>query len=206
MLSIDLGPKNLAWVYLYSRNKIGETKIEEENELEFGMINIDADKPRDVSIVVHRCQKLGEFMNSMIGRFPNIRILIVEQQTRFNNVCMNLLYSLVSFATEIKLEVFLFPPILKFTAIQQPFDTKKKAHKQLSIDNCKKFLSAYFPDKLSEFLRYIKKDDLADAMNQSVIYALLRNYLWIDMEEYKKVIFLETNRFRPINFSTKNDE
>jgi len=189
MISIDLGPKNLAWVYLYSNDEL--------KDVEFGMINLDAEKDNHESIVIHRCNRIQEFMNHLLGRFPLIKVLVIEKQARFNQVCNNLLYGICSVACEFGWEIFLFPPIMKFTAINQPFDTTKKAHKQLSIKNCEKFLSEYFPDKIEELRQYRKQDDIADAMNQAIIYGILHNYLWLSIEEYKRVIFLESTRFRP---------
>jgi hypothetical protein len=189
MLSIDLGPKNLAWVYLYSNA--------EEKDVEFGMINIDGNFDRGDSIVIHRCNRIQEFMNQLMNRFPKIRIFVIEKQARFNQVCNNLLYGICTIASEFGWEIFLFPPVMKFTAINQPFNTTKKAHKQLSIKNCVKFLTEYFPEKLDELNQYVKQDDIADAMNQAIIYGILHNYLWLNIEEYKKVIFYESTRFRP---------
>jgi hypothetical protein len=77
---------------------------------------------------------------------------------------------------------------LKFKAIQQPFTCEKKAHKKLSIENCKRILQKYFPDKYKEYMKYTKKDDIADSFNMAMIYGLLQNSLWIDIEEYKNLI------------------
>jgi hypothetical protein len=77
---------------------------------------------------------------------------------------------------------------MKFKAIGQPFTTEKKAHKKLSIENCKKFLQVYDNEKYKEFMKYTKKDDIADAFNMAIVYGLLHDKLWLDMEEYKEII------------------
>jgi DNA-binding MltR family transcriptional regulator len=52
-------------------------------------------------------------------------------------------------------------------------------------------MSHYFPYWFIEFNKYLKKDDITYAFNQDIIYGIINNYLCIDMEQYKKVIFHE---------------
>jgi hypothetical protein len=37
-------------------------------------------------------------------------------------------------------------------------------------------------------MKYTKKDDIADSFNMAMIYGLLQNSLWINIEEYKSII------------------
>jgi hypothetical protein len=168
MLSIDLGNENLAWVFLF----YGKER-KEENIMEFGMVNVDEDD----SLIIHRYKKLYEFFSDIDDMFPNIRTLIVEKQARFNYVCNNLLYAVCALAARFCCNIYLFLPIMKFTVIHQPYDTKKRGHKKISIENCKKFILEYFPDKVIEYNKYRTKDDIADIFNQAIIYGILNNYL-----------------------------
>jgi hypothetical protein len=77
---------------------------------------------------------------------------------------------------------------MKFKAIEQEYTCAKKAHKKLSIENCKRTLWEYFPDKVKEFFALKKYDDVSDAFNQMFIYGLCNNIIDIPMEEYKKVV------------------
>jgi len=188
MLSIDLGMTNTAWCYIGQRD---DPQCEADRWIvDFGMLNIDEGQHRGTtrqSITKYRCQKLVGFMRSMRDTYY-IQTVIIEEQTPRNTICMNLMYALTAVAVEYGYDVFLFKPILKFTAIQQPFTTEHKAHKKLSIENCKTVLKTYFPDKNEWFKKYRKQDDIADAFNQAMVYGVLHDLLWIDLEEYKNLI------------------
>jgi hypothetical protein len=78
--------------------------------------------------------------------------------------------------------------MLKFKAISQKYSTKNKAHKKLSIENCRKFLENFFPQQLEYFMKFKKRDDIADSCNQAIVYGILNNLIELPLEEYKEII------------------
>jgi hypothetical protein len=182
-LSLDLGTRNFSWVYIVEKNgAYGEF------DLDFGLFSLDEDNMK--SKVDTRCNKLIKFMKEKKEMY-NIKIVVIEKQMRMNYPCQNLVYSLVTICHMLGLEYYLFSPIFKFTTIQQDYTTRGKKHKDLSICNARRFLSRYASDKLEQFLNYKKKDDIADALNQALIYGFINHYWLLDVEEYKRVVKFE---------------
>ena len=61
---------------------------------------------------------------------------------------------------------------MKFTSIGLNYDTKNKNHKKKSIELAKKLLSKLNNDELMErFLSNSKQDDIADAINQAIVWS-----------------------------------
>jgi hypothetical protein len=178
MLSLDLGQKNLGWVYLD-----WDTQM-----LDFGLFIIDDAKSKDDEFIIHhRCLKIQELIKGLKDRFK-IDVVIIERQVKNNRVCQLISYAIVAFCVEYNYKVFIFSPLNKFKVIDQPYTTVKKAHKKLSIENCWKTLQVYFPNKLKEFLKNKKKDDIADAFNQMWIYGILNNIIGVSFEEYREIV------------------
>jgi hypothetical protein len=153
VISFDIGTKNLAYVVITSDNK-----------LYFKLINLDGRVRSEESKTVGRCRVLTEIMNEAISLttlFP-IRV-VIEKQVRANITAMGLMYSLLSLALTYTEDVIEFAPNQKFILLNQQFTTAKKAHKALAIQMTKDLLSKYYPDKLSEFNKIKKKDDIADS-------------------------------------------
>jgi hypothetical protein len=179
-LSLDLGFKNFSWCYINEKNgKWGEFDID------FGLFSLDEDNMK--SKIENRVSKLIDFMKEKKNKY-NIKVVVIEQQMRVNYQCCQLEYSLVTICKMLDLNYYLFKPLLKFTVIKQEYTTKQRLHKLLSISNAKKFLEKYCKDKVEEFLLYKKKDDIADALNQGLIYCFMNNYWKMDLEEYRKII------------------
>jgi hypothetical protein len=98
---------------------------------------------------------------SLTTLFP-IRV-VIEKQVRANITAMGLMYSLLSLALMYSEDVIEFVPNQKFILLNQSYTTVKKAHKALAIQMIKDLLTKYYPDKLSEFNKLKKKDDIADS-------------------------------------------
>jgi len=179
-LSLDLGYVHFAWCYIAERNgAYGQFDIE------FGMFSLDEDNMK--SKIENRVGKLIDFMKEKKEKYP-IKVVVIEQQMKVNYQCVNLQYTLVTICKMLDLPYYLFKPLLKFTVIKQQYTTKQRLHKLLSISNAKKFLEKYCKDRVVEFLEYKKKDDIADALNQALIYCFMNNYWKMDLEEYRKII------------------
>ena len=154
ILSIDIGIKNLGWAYF------------NDGALKFGIFVID-DGKKQKSVVIHRCRRVNEFFDSFADK--QIDHIVIERQVITNTSAMELMYAITMKAMTIA-DVFIFDPKLKFTYYHEPYDTKNKAHKRLSIEKAHRYLSAHHEDLLYEFEDYDKLDDISDAINQGLTY------------------------------------
>jgi hypothetical protein len=112
----------------------------------------------------------------------------MERQVKKNYACYSLVYAIITICKFYGLPYYQFSPLWKFTSIRQEYNTKGKAHKQLSVDNCAKFLYKYCDKAYVRFIGYKKKDDIADSINQGVIYGLLWNKYKVTLDEYKECV------------------
>jgi hypothetical protein len=178
VLSLDLGTKNFAWSYL--------SELENRFFVDFDLMCLDKKNSR--SVYDNRIESLKEFFEMITKKYV-IEVVVIEKQVKMNYACCNLVYAIITICKFLGLPYFQFSPLWKFTSIQQEYTCKKKAHKGLSIRNCIKFLEMYCEDGLEKFKKYKKRDDIADSINQGIVYCLLKNF-WnlIKLEDYKKLI------------------
>jgi hypothetical protein len=108
--------------------------------------------------------------------------VVIERQTQNNTVAMELMYALTSLALFFTDNIIIFDPKLKFTAINEEYNTKNLQHKKKSVSMASSFLADY-PQALEIFNRLEKKDDVSDALNQGLIQLALMKK--IDMCELK---------------------
>ena len=172
IVSIDVGIKNLGWTIFASPNtfKDGEivTKIDELH-VNFGVHGIDSQANANNSIVIERCKHVKKFFQHIANSFK-IDYVIIERQVNANERAMELMYAITTAAqcyTDEFEDVIIFDPKLKFNLLKIPYDTKNKAHKRLSIEICRSVLQAITEDKVEDFDKFPKKDDVADSFNQA---------------------------------------
>jgi hypothetical protein len=113
--------------------------------------------------------------------------VIIERQYPNNQVAMELQYALIATSLKYTDKVILFDPKLKFTALGIPYSTINKKHKQTSIKlaeialrNISNLEANQLPidkpinsESYTRFNDLVKKDDVADAINQAFVYANL---------------------------------
>lgn len=151
ILSIDIGIKNLGYAVFF------------QDDLQFGMFNIAAHLEKKCDLIIQSCSVIREFIKSFQTRFD---LVIVERQVRMNPKAMQLMYSVVSVAQEYADEVITFDPRDKFRVFGIEYSSKNKQHKKLSVNMARDLIHTRYPEKLSEFESFKKKDDIADAINQ----------------------------------------
>ena len=179
ILSIDIGVKNLAYAIIT-----------------FPVITfdvIDISKPNNA---VERCRLIQKLIGKLIKE-NSIDTVVIEKQVPQNIVAMELMYSIITLALTLTGNAYLFDPKEKFTYLDLEYNTKNKAHKKLSVNIANNFLK-YVEEKYSHlcyefqmlynFEKYKKKDDIADAINQGIVYALQNEKICITKEEYKELI------------------
>jgi hypothetical protein len=159
IISFDIGNKNFAF-----------TVITSENELDFKLINLDGRIKNLDSLVIGRCQVLTEIVKEAISLGTECPLkIVIEKQVRANTIAINLMYSLITIALNYTSDILLFGTNQKIILLQQSYTTVKKAHKTLAIQHTRDLLSKNYPDKLAEFNKLKKKDDIA--------YSFLMAYL-----------------------------
>ena len=157
ILSFDIGVKNLALAVI------------EYPQISFKLNDIS--KAKDA---LDRCRTVQELMRDVK---ENVTAVVIEKQYPTNTVAMELMYSIISFALSFTDNIYLFPPKEKFDFLGLEYTTKNKAHKKLSVELAKKFLARNYPPLYQEFCRYSKQDDIADALNQALVFGVKNKYL-----------------------------
>jgi hypothetical protein len=122
---------------------------------------------------VHRCQSIVEFLSGV--SFDHI---IIEKQVGFNAKAMQVQYALVSAASLFSASIEIQSAITKFQVLNQPCDTRGKAHKLLSSQLALNWLAETFVSDHSEMRlsEYQKKDDIADAINMLRAFLITHAY------------------------------
>ena len=173
-LSIDIGIKNLGFAIYY---QIGS----EATALDFGLYNINDDikdhTNSKTNVVNERCKSIKKFFQSL--KFKSYEAVIIERQVANNSIACYLMYSIATEALNYTNNVVIFTPAEKFKTFGISYNTKSKAHKQLSITLASNLITKYFPEMIHKFNTFEKKDDIADAINQLITVLYQRKIkLW----------------------------
>lgn len=156
ILSVDLGIHNIGYaIYTISDDK-----------LQFGLYDIDSNltaSDRKANVVVTRTKYIYMFVSNVFKQYP-IDTVIIERQVNNNTMAMELMYSLTACVYNFCKDIVIFDPKLKFTSLGLTYNTKNKAHKKLSINIVKNYITKYYPDLLSSFEDNSKQDDISDAV------------------------------------------
>ena len=160
-LSIDIGIKNLGFAIYYQIDS-------EATAFDFGLYNINDDikdhTNSKTNVVTERCKAVKRFFESL--KFGNYEAIIIERQVAGNSIACYLMYSIATEALNYTNNVVIFTPAEKFKTFGISYNTKSKAHKQLSITLASNLITKYFPEMIHKFNTFEKKDDISDAINQ----------------------------------------
>ena len=182
ILSIDIGVKNLAYAIITFP------------AVTFDVIDIS--KTKDA---IERCRLINRYIGNIIKE-NSIDTVVIEKQFLGNTVAMELMYSIITLALTLDRRVHLFDPKEKFVYLDLEYNTKNKAHKKLSVNIARNFLknfenkySCFMFQMLYNFEKYKKQDDIADAINQGLVFALKNDLIAnFSKDDYKELI-LEKN-------------
>ena len=180
VLSIDIGLKNMSFCFLsFVENNIVKLDFELYNLADYGI------KKKSVGLVEQRCTAIREILGLAIDKLKsdfetNLEYVIIEKQVPSNENAMCIMYALycgaINYISPEK--VTLFDPKMKFTTLGKSYDTKNKNHKKQSIKMVLDvFTNLNFPELIEKFNHYDKKDDIADSVNQSIIWMYKNNIL-----------------------------
>ena len=175
ILSIDIGTKNLGYTLItFEQDKVFSP---EDLQIRFGIETVDrkdgtscpSRKDTKKDVIVRRHISIQEFFEN-IG---NVQTVVIEKQVPQNEVAMCLMYMLFEKACSIVGvdNVYLFDPKQKFLSLSLNYNTNSKHHKKQSIQFAYNFLRNTGKDNLlKEFVSFHKKDDIADSLNQGLVW------------------------------------
>ena len=171
ILSLDIGTKNFGYALI------------SKSSLKFGVFAIGSN-------IKKRYDILSDFLTKVIKE-NNVEYVVIEKQVNVNTVGMCIMYMLFSICSTIldSSHVDLFVPLQKFKVLKLPYNTYRKQHKKQSIEYARNLISHRYPTELQEFDKLCKKDDVADAFNQGIIWILMNlrkneemKRLWDDLD------------------------
>ena len=181
IVSIDIGVKNLGWSIFASAQSFKTTLKQplEQLSITFGIFNITETVRADQSIVTERCKAVKTFMQHIANNFV-IDYVIIERQVVTNTKAMELMYAITMAAhcyTDNSNDVIIFDPKLKFTLLKLEYNTQNKYHKKQSIAMCRTMLCEVAEQKVEDFDKFEKKDDVADSFNQAFEWMCTKNMI-----------------------------
>ena len=181
ILSLDIGTKNFGYALI------------SKSSLKFGVFAIGSN-------IKKRYDILSDFLTKVIKE-NNVEYVVIEKQVNVNTVGMCIMYMLFSICSTIldSSHVDLFVPLQKFKVLKLPYNTYRKQHKKQSIEYARNLISHRYPTELQEFDKLCKKDDVADAFNQGIVWILMKR-LWDDLDtDTLRGQFLEENESEKTN-------
>lgn len=166
VVAVDIGVKHFAYAIIGKTNSLPEI-------IDFDIIELD---------------KNNGLINDLIewfNKFNNLKCVIIEQQVKNNVKALIIQNIIMAICTLKSIDYYVFNPKLKFKLMGDTWDTvpvkmkeskipKGKAYKerkQKSIDYILMYFNKYnLIDMKLKFMRFIKKDDVADALNMGIMY------------------------------------
>ena len=178
IMSVDIGLKNMA----FARLVLEPASI---TQIDFQLYDLSDYGPtkKSIGVVIQRCSAVVEIFDQEVAQFKPDYI-VIEKQVVSNENAMCIMYALITKGIQLlgPQNVFLFDPKTKFTALGINYDTKNKKHKKLSVELCQNMLQKVgFTELLAKFDSNDKKDDIADSINQGLVWAYKNKRLCKDV-------------------------
>lgn len=157
-IAVDIGVKHFAYAVL-----------EKFKVIDFDIIELNKNN-----------NKLINDLIKWFNTFENVKTVIIEQQVK-NNIKALIIQNIIITICKLKdVDYYVFNPKLKFKLMGENMKMKEskipkgkayKERKQRSIDYVLMYLNKYnLIDLKLKFMRFIKKDDVADALNMGLMY------------------------------------
>lgn len=192
ILSIDLGIKNLGYTVI-GYSKMGPKKLEDLKILELDIFNIESQFQKKVDIVNNRCNAICSFFTMLKDKYTKFDYVIIERQVNRNTMAMELMYACAMCCkTLLGVDFINFDPKDKFTKLGIEYSTANKQHKKQSINMAQTLIKQLWQDLEAKFNTHNKKDDMADALNQCLVWMLINNLLSYTIDEYCMLLFEHT--------------
>ena len=162
-IAVDIGVKHFAYAVINNNdnnNNIVDFNIIELNKNNNGLIN-------------DLIEWFKEFKNPLGSEEQSsfVKCVIIEQQVK-NNVKALIIQNIIMTICKLKgIDYYVFNPKLKFKLMGENMKMNYKERKQRSIDYVLMYFNKYnLIDLKLKFMRFIKKDDVADALNMGLMY------------------------------------
>lgn len=156
-IGVDIGVKHFAYAIL-------KQDLNQRCEIvDFDIIEINKNKDL-INDLIEWFEKLEKFLGL-------INCVIIEQQVK-NNVKALIIQNIIMTICTLKgIDYYVFNPKLKFKLMGETIKLNYKERKQKSIDYILMYFNKYnLIDMKLKFMRFIKKDDVADALNMGIMY------------------------------------
>lgn len=149
-IAVDIGVKHFAYAV-----------IDENNDMDFKVIDFD---------IIELKNDLINDLIEWFKEFKNVKTVIIEQQVK-NNVKALIIQNIIMTICKLKgIDYYVFNPKLKFKLMGENMKMDYKERKQKSIDYIIMYFNKYnLIDLKLKFMRFIKKDDVADALNMGLM-------------------------------------
>lgn len=156
-IAVDIGVKHFAYA-IFEEGTMSKNST--------GVINFD---------IIELNKNNNDLINDLIEWFEKqsfcVKCVIIEQQVK-NNVKALIIQNIIMTICTLKgIDYYVFNPKLKFKLMNEKIKLNYKERKQKSIDYVLMYFNKYnLIDLKLKFMRFIKKDDVADALNMGLMY------------------------------------
>lgn len=152
-IAVDIGVKHFAYAV-----------VEDFKIIDFDIIELDKNNDKLINDLIEWFEKLENILGL-------IKCVIIEQQVK-NNIKALIIQNIIMTICTLKgIGYYVFNPKLKFKLMGESIKLNYKERKQKSIDYVLMYLNKYnLIDMKLKFMRFIKKDDVADALNMGIMY------------------------------------
>lgn len=178
-IAVDIGVKHFAYCVINNDNN--NNNISDFNIIELNKNNND--------LINDLIEWFNNFENPL-GSKVFVKCVIIEQQVK-NNVKALIIQNIIMTICTLKgIDYYVFNPKLKFKLMGESIKLNYKERKQKSIDYIIMYFNKYnLIDLKLKFMRFIKKDDVADALNMGLMYLYgLKGHSPRDFTEISKKI------------------
>lgn len=161
-IAVDIGMKHFAYAVFEDFNT--EQSSFNPRVIDFNIIELKNDLINDL------IEWFNNFENPL-GSEVFVKTVIIEQQVK-NNIKALIIQNIIMTICKLKgIDYYVFNPKLKFKLMNESIKLNYKERKQKSIDYVLMYFNKYnLIDLKLKFMRFIKKDDVADALNMGLMY------------------------------------
>lgn len=152
-IAVDIGVKHFAYAV-----------VEKDEIINFDIIELNKNNDKLINDLI-------EWFNKFKNPLGSVKCVIIEQQVK-NNVKALIIQNIIMTICKLKgIDYYVFNPKLKFKLMGENMKMGYKERKQKSIDYVLMYFNKYnMIDLKLKFMRFIKKDDVADALNMGLMY------------------------------------
>lgn len=201
ILSIDIGVTNLGYTLMVPYDGLpidAHSRQIDDFNLEFGIYDITRTirqrKDFPQTVVTSRIAAIKAFFEEITSDGLILDYIVIERQVNTNTVAMELMYAITGIGASYIgssndiFKIIIFDPKMKFTAINEQYKTVNKQHKRQSIMFARNVLVKKYPNEVKSFMRHEKQDDIADSLNQLLVFLMQHNYISVGIHELRELM------------------